>query len=473
MAEKILNTRIQLKYDTYANWTTKNPILKKGEVAIATIETGTTQTVDSVTPPQVLIKVGDGSSNYSALPFASALAADVYSWAKASSKPSYNANEITGLADFISGEIQDTDTQYQIVVGDTNSTTKVTTYKLQSKAKDSSQWTDVSTFDLHTDESINKLISEAITALDLANTYDAKGAAADVQSDLNAYKTSNDAAVAAVKSTADAAATKTYVDTELGKKQDNLVFNTAYNKDTNKDETMSDITIATAGLTGAMHFKGVVTSDPTSAEFDKSSYEAGDVVLFGNKEYVFNENTFVELGDEGSYVLKTTTVNGHALSGDITISKGDVGLGEVDNKSEATIKSDFTGSIAENDQGFVKGGDVFTELAKKSDTGHKHTMSDITDLDIGVTAIAEGTTNGKISVTPAQGEAYEVPVHGLGSAAYTETSAYATSAQGEKADSALQEITTTTNGGLKVTNKSQIDIDDSVTFVFDCGNATI
>ena len=49
---------------------------------------------------------------------------------------------------------------------------------------------------------------------------------------------------------------------------------------------------------------------------------------------------------------------------------------------------------------------------------------------------------------------------------------YATKAQGAKADSALQEITTTANGGLKVTNKNQIDIDTDVVFVFDCGSAS-
>ena len=49
---------------------------------------------------------------------------------------------------------------------------------------------------------------------------------------------------------------------------------------------------------------------------------------------------------------------------------------------------------------------------------------------------------------------------------------YATAAQGAKADSALQEVTTTANGGLKVTNKNQIDIDDSVVFVFNCGSST-
>lgn len=84
MAEKILQTRVCLKYDTYANWTTNNPILKAGEVAVATIASGNTQEVNSVAVPQVLLKVGDGTSAYNALPFVSAKAADVYSWAKKS-----------------------------------------------------------------------------------------------------------------------------------------------------------------------------------------------------------------------------------------------------------------------------------------------------------------------------------------------------------------------------------------------------
>ena len=79
MAEKILNVRIALKYDTYANWTTNNPILKAGEVAIATIPTGDNNNV-STSLPAVLMKVGDGTSNYNALPFLSAKAADVHAY---------------------------------------------------------------------------------------------------------------------------------------------------------------------------------------------------------------------------------------------------------------------------------------------------------------------------------------------------------------------------------------------------------
>ena len=80
---KLLKTRIQLKYDTFANWTSNNPKLLAGEIAIATLTTAhAVSPVEGDTQRPVLFKVGDGERNFNALPWASALAADVYSWAK-------------------------------------------------------------------------------------------------------------------------------------------------------------------------------------------------------------------------------------------------------------------------------------------------------------------------------------------------------------------------------------------------------
>lgn len=60
--------------------------------------------------------------------------------------------------------------------------------------------------------------------------------------------------------------------------------------------------------------------------------------------------------------------------------------------------------------------------------------------------ITTGSANGTISV-----EGTNVAVKGLGSAAYTASTAYATAAQGSKADSAVQSVTTGgTNGTIKV-----------------------
>lgn len=62
------------------------------------------------------------------------------------------------------------------------------------------------------------------------------------------------------------------------------------------------------GLSGAMHFVGTSTTNPSEeagATIDgHTSFESGDVCLFGKKEFVFNGTAWVELGDEGSYITR-------------------------------------------------------------------------------------------------------------------------------------------------------------------------
>lgn len=131
---KVFQTRIQLKYDTYKNWSTNNPILKAGEMAIATVA-AKEQAMTNL--PNIVLKVGDGTSHYNDLKFVSALAADVYDWAKADKKPVYDASEITGLQKFITDNSDfDTDTQYQLVAV-SGATYK---YQLQSRAFANGAW---------------------------------------------------------------------------------------------------------------------------------------------------------------------------------------------------------------------------------------------------------------------------------------------------------------------------------------------
>lgn len=83
MATTEIQTRIQLKYDSYAAWTTapgKDLVLLKGEIGICEIPSGNSE---ATTAPTVLFKVGNGTSKFSELQWVSAKAADVYSWAKA------------------------------------------------------------------------------------------------------------------------------------------------------------------------------------------------------------------------------------------------------------------------------------------------------------------------------------------------------------------------------------------------------
>jgi hypothetical protein len=158
----VLNTRIKLKYDSYENWIAKDPVLLAGEVAIATVATNDAEGKPGFQNlPNVVIKVGDGSSKYSALKFVSALAADVHGWAKEANKPVYTAAEIEGIKDYIDGIIDGTDE-----IQDTN-TTYVFTYtdnkvKIQSKEKgqtDPKDFLDVIEFTIDDSAKITKVAS--------------------------------------------------------------------------------------------------------------------------------------------------------------------------------------------------------------------------------------------------------------------------------------------------------------------------
>lgn len=102
MAEKTLNTRILLKYDSLANWMQDKITLKAGEMAIATIETAANGST-GMTPPAVGIKIGNGSSKFSALPWIQAVAGDVPTWAKESDWATVKAAYNQAIADAISG----------------------------------------------------------------------------------------------------------------------------------------------------------------------------------------------------------------------------------------------------------------------------------------------------------------------------------------------------------------------------------
>lgn len=93
MATKTLKTRIKLKHDLFKNWSDPDNQyrLLKGEIACATIDAADPE--NKKLPP-VMFKVGDGEHTFNELTWASALAADVYDWAKAKSKPSYTYTEV-------------------------------------------------------------------------------------------------------------------------------------------------------------------------------------------------------------------------------------------------------------------------------------------------------------------------------------------------------------------------------------------
>ena len=72
--------------------------------------------------------------------------------------------------------------------------------------------------------------------------------------------------------------------------------------------------------------------------------------------YIYDGSAWKPIGAVTSVAGKT---------GVVTLVKGDVGLGNVDNTSDATKKTNFTGSIADGNTGFVTGDDAYDALALK------------------------------------------------------------------------------------------------------------
>lgn len=516
---KNLNTRIALKYDSYANWQEHNPILLKGEIAIAELPVngnkpgvgepnaeGSTPAIQNA--PNILIKVGDGTNHYNDLKFVSALAADVYSWAKAATKPTYSAGEITGLKDYIGQQIQDTNTQYRIVaVGD-----PAYSYKLQKKDIGDDDYTDVAgsvisltdvdarldTLEAAIGENgaVATKIANAIGALDYTgkaadaakfvtnvtetngiievttgsievadvpelpqskvtgletalagkqdnvpfeNTPSESDKVATVQSIVNRigaldHVAADDAAsatkvvaevtqadgIVTVKKVAVANILPDVTDTENGfvvavnqtdgkinvthkAVTDVLSFAGNYNGTENPIATRDYVTSAVSDLNGAMHFIGVSTTDPLSENGPTvtgvTSFKAGDVVLFGYDEYVYDGTKWVTLGNESIYA-KDSEVNAKiaAVRQELTKAKTDL-QGEID------------GDIAAARTAITK--EIGDKIATLDYTGKGSQGKFVTDVT---------ETDGIISVTATNLVASDIPVieqsqvNGLGTA---------------------------------------------------------
>lgn len=213
MATKTFNTRIRNKIDTFANWTKNDPVLLNGEIGIVVVPASTGAVQQE---PAILIKIGDGTKKFSELEFISSKAADVYGWAKAATKPTYAATEISGLSDYISGELQDTDTQYKIEADAGNArkfylyskplngswgTTPVSTIEIPETVYTLATGTANGTVKFNgTDVAVKGLGSAAYTN---ANAYDASGSANAALASAKKYADGKDATIAAAKKAGD------------------------------------------------------------------------------------------------------------------------------------------------------------------------------------------------------------------------------------------------------------------------------
>lgn len=265
MANTTFNTRIKLKYDTLANWTTnKAKVLLQGEVGLCYVPAVTNGT--TTTAPTVLFKVGDGITTWEKLPWGSGLAADVYDWAKTAAKPSYDYSEIKNPPTIP----VDTNTTYKLV----QDTTDKHKFTLQSQEKGTDTWTTVST----------------ITIPDKATTADKVAKALTLQIG------------GTTKAIFDGSSAKTFNVTAA---------------DLGLSSAMHFVGTATVAI--AEDSK----TDPKITGYTFANAQKGDVVLYNHLEFVWDGTKWEKLGDDSSYALKTITAT--ATDDDVVVLTGTSG----------------------------------------------------------------------------------------------------------------------------------------------------
>ena len=260
MAQKTLQTRIINKHGALSAWNESSLKLKEGEIALAYVEVATQDARGNIiTVPTYVMKVGhtdaDGNEQtFKDLPFLAAPASDVYSWAKEESL-SY-----ASLPDQLRQE--------------------VATLKSQMGTSG---------------DNIETLIENAIKELDYADVaVSGEFVTAVVETDGKVSVTRakiNIADVVGLQAALDEKATVLSV-TNLSAA---LSGETAQReaKDQAIEAALAQLKTDLGSITNVMNFRG--TYDSTD---DVTDPKTGDVIVVGNKEYVYTDkNEWSEYGD--------------------------------------------------------------------------------------------------------------------------------------------------------------------------------
>lgn len=503
MAEKIIKTKIALRWLDYATWSaeafqTEKPL--KGEVWFCEVPTGNT---NATTAPTMLFKVGDGVNTFGALKWASALAADVYGWAK---KEHLDVNDLPTLpievvdngtgkfvTDFTYADNKLTITRADVALDDISDKEKIalaadlgvvtnltTTAKTAVGAinEHDAEIGDLTGLNTTNKGNLVAAINEALQAVEAGGTgsvvtvtkattptegseatyvVNQGGKPVDVKIEIPKYATSADYGVLGVTAGDDTitiggtaqnptvAVTANKFDAYgaaaevLGNSDDAATANTVYGAKAAAAAAQNDATIA---KTKIETFLGTVTPD--------GSQEIIDTLTEINSYVGEHGEEFATLSGR-----VTTIENNYATAQSVTdITKDN---GTIDTK------------IAAYDTG--KGfGDIIThnaaEFATNAENGAKALAQGVKDV---VDANKAAWDKAGTALQASDLTAYDTSKN-FGDIITHNAGDFATSTQGGKADTALQNVEVGT--GLKVSaksaNKQTIEIDTDVIFVLDC-----
>ena len=362
---KTIITRIKNKVDSLSAWQSSTVPLLNGEIAIVRVPTGQNYTnpVTGKSEPvvELLMKVGDGSTAFNALPWLSAKASDVYNWAKLSSAYDIelsvdvdgtvqkkklgdwlkaindNANDsaadvaelsakvdvdkvstaitaainaldstTSGSGNFVKSVVQ-TDGKVAVTYGNIAEADlpsisagkiivddKNTTLTSKLATQDAAIAANTAKLAGHTDAAINTLIDNKINALDVADS--GTGYVTKV--------TQTNGKIEVTKSALPTAGTDAAGIVKLGATGGAATFEAVSTLSEQVETNTTDIADLKTSVAGGVHFVGVTTgltdgatTKPITVDGKSHNQSAGDVVLCGDKEFIWSGSAWKELGD--------------------------------------------------------------------------------------------------------------------------------------------------------------------------------
>ena len=235
-----------------------------------------------------------------------------------------------------------------------------------------------------------------------------------------------------------------------------------------KGGKVTEVTVDESGLTGALNLKANAADVYTKGEVDTTLSE------YYTKSETFNKSEVTKaITDEVAKIINDnddTSINTlEEIAAWIAAHPESVAAinKQISDLSDL-VGTDSVATQINNKVATLNATDAAVAGEYVSAVSESNGIISVTRAVLPTYTLAEGATNGTVKFNGT-----EVKVHGLGSAAYTEASAYATSAQGTKADNALQEITkvdsdyATVTVSAKDANKQSVKVDVKVKAIAD------
>ena len=260
-----------------------------------------------------------------------------------------------------------------------------------------------------------------------------------------------------------------------------------------------EVTAQDLGISGAMHFVGTSTTNPDTGTVTINGVEytpnAGDVVLYGEKEFVYSTNGWEELGDESSHALKTVKViagtdltGGGTLEADMTINHATVTRNDGTDAAETAEhegKITVVSSVVTSETGHVTAVNT-KEITLPEDNDTTYTFEKITTgegLYAATFALKDSNGNecgnriqfnGSSTIDiDVESDTIIIPQVRMSNGLDSDDNGVTVKAgNGINVDANGVHAKAAANGGV-VVDADGIKIDESMIFVFDGGSATI